>query len=159
MPDWLRAVTSGLQKGLALFVDYGYTRRDYYRPQRSDGTLICHYQHRAHDDPFKWPGLTDISASVDFTALAESADQCGLEVSGYTTQAMFLMGSGLDDVLGRIESLPDKERIGMNSQVLRLTLPGEMGERFQVMALSRGLDEALGENLIGFSLADLCHRL
>ena len=159
LPDWLRAVTSGLQKGLALFVDYGYTRHDYYRSQRNDGTLICHYQHRAHDDPFKWPGLTDISASVDFTALAESADQCGLEVSGYTTQAMFLMGSGLDDVLAGIESLPDKERIGLNSQVLRLTLPGEMGERFQVMALSRGLGEALGENLIGFSLADLCHRL
>lgn len=159
MPDWLRAVTSGLQKGLALFIDYGYTRRDYYRPQRSDGTLICHYQHRAHDDPFKWPGLTDISASVDFTALAESADKCGLEVNGYTTQAMFLMGSGLDDVLAGIESLPDKERIGMNNQVLRLTLPGEMGERFQVMALSRGLGEALGEDLIGFSLNDLCHRL
>jgi SAM-dependent MidA family methyltransferase len=159
MPDWLRAVTASLQKGLALFVDYGYTRREYYRPQRSDGTLICHYQHRAHNDPFKWPGLTDISASVDFTALAESADLCGLEVSGYTTQAMFLMASGLDEVLAGFDCLPDKERIGMNSQVLRLTLPGEMGERFQVMALSRGLDEALGENLIGFSLTDLCHRL
>ncbi|MGB5292151.1 MAG: SAM-dependent methyltransferase [Lysobacterales bacterium] len=159
LPDWLHAVTTGLQKGLALFIDYGYTRRDYYLPQRSDGTLICHYQHRAHNDPFKWPGLTDISASVDFTALAESADHCGLEVNGYTTQAMFLMASGLDDVLAGLESLPDKERIAMNSQVLRLTLPGEMGERFQVMALSRGLDEEVSEDLIGFSLTDLCHRL
>ena len=132
-------MTSGLQKGLALFVDYGYTRHDYYRPQRNDGTLICHYQHRAHDDPFKWPGLTDISASVDFTALAESADQCGLEVSGYTTQAMFLMGSGLDDVLAGIRVPARQGTYWMNSQVLRLTLPGEMGERFQVMALSRGL--------------------
>lgn len=159
LPGWLKAVTANLQKGLALFIDYGYTRQDYYRPQRSDGTLICHYQHRAHNDPFNWPGLTDISASVDFTALAEAADACGLQVSGYTTQAMFLMASGLDDVLAEFESLADKERIKMNSQVLRLTLPGEMGERFQVMALSRGLDEELSDDLRGFSLTDLCHRL
>lgn len=159
LPAWLRAVTSSLQQGLALFIDYGYTRQDYYRPQRNDGTLICHYQHRAHNDPFKWPGLTDISASVDFTALAEAADLCGLEVSGYTTQAMFLMASGLDEVLAEFGSLPDKERIQMNNQVLRLTLPGEMGERFQVMALSRGLEDGLNDDLIGFSISDLCHRL
>ena len=156
---WLQAVTASLQKGLALFIDYGYTRRDYYQPQRVDGTLICHYQHRAHDDPFKWPGLTDISASVDFTALAEAADLCGFEVSGYTTQAMFLMASGLDEVLAGFGSLSEKERLQMNNQVLRLTLPGEMGERFQVMALSRGLEEELRADLAGFSLNDLCHRL
>jgi SAM-dependent MidA family methyltransferase len=156
---WLQTVTASLQKGLVLFIDYGYTRRDYYLPQRNDGTLICHYQHRAHNDPFKWPGLTDISASVDFTALAEAADVCGLEVSGYTTQAMFLMASGLDEVLAGFGLLPDKERVKMNNQVLRLTLPGEMGERFQVMALSRGLEKELNDELIGFSISDLCHRL
>ncbi len=159
LPAWLQTVTASLQKGLALFIDYGYARRDYYLPQRSDGTLICHYQHRAHADPFKWPGLTDISASVDFTALAEAADICGLEVNGYTTQAMFLMASGLDEVLAGFGLLPDKERLKMNSQVLRLTLPGEMGERFQVMALSRDLEDELSDDLIGFSLNDLCHRL
>ena len=159
LPAWLQTVTASLQKGLALFIDYGYTRRDYYLPQRSDGTLICHYQHRAHADPFKWPGLTDISASVDFTALAEAADICGLEVNGYTTQAMFLMASGLDEVLAGFGLLPDKQRLKMNSQVLRLTLPGEMGERFQVMALSRDLEDELSDDLIGFSLNDLCHRL
>jgi SAM-dependent MidA family methyltransferase len=159
LPAWLQAVTASLQKGLALFIDYGYTRRDYYLPQRSDGTLICHYQHRAHADPFKWPGLTDISASVDFTALAEAADICGLEVNGYTTQAMFLMASGLDEVISGFGLLPDKQRLKMNNQVLRLTLPGEMGERFQVMALSRGLEDELSDDLIGFSLNDLCHRL
>ena len=106
LPDWLEAVTAGLQHGLALFIDYGYTRRDYYVPQRSDGTLVCHYRHRAHGDPFMWPGLTDISASVDFTALAEAADFCGLEVSGYTTQAMFLLACGLDEILGGCASLP-----------------------------------------------------
>ena len=159
LPGWLQAVTASLQKGLALFIDYGYTRHEYYRPERNDGTLICHYQQRAHNDPFNWPGLTDISASVDFTALAEAADSCGLEVSGYTTQAMFLMASGLDEILAQNTSLSERERIEMNSQVLRLTLPGEMGERFQVMALSRGIEEELSNDLRGFSLSDLCHRL
>lgn len=159
LPAWLQAVTGSLQKGLALFIDYGYTRRDYYLPQRWDGTLICHYQHRAHDDPFKWPGLTDISASVDFTALAEAADICELEVSGYTTQSMFLLACGLDEFLAEFQSLPNRERLKMNNQVRLLTLPSEMGERFQVMALSRGLKETLSEDLLGFSLIDLCHRL
>ncbi|HEY5774444.1 MAG TPA: SAM-dependent methyltransferase, partial [Xanthomonadales bacterium] len=156
---WLQTVTASLQNGLALFIDYGYTRQDYYRAQRSDGTLICHYRHRTHNDPFLWPGLTDISASVDFTALAEAADSCGLEVGGYTTQAMFLLACGLGGILEQAESLPAKERMNLNNQVRRLTLPSEMGERFQVMALSRGLDEKTGNNLIGFSLSDLCHRL
>ncbi len=159
LPDWLDAVTASLQNGLALFIDYGYTRRDYYLPQRSDGTLICHYRHRAHNDPFMWPGLTDISASVDFTALAEAADNCGLEVSGYTTQAMFLLACGLDKILAGNEHLSERERIRINNQVRVLTLPGEMGERFQVMALSRGLDARTADNLSGFSIGDLCHRL
>ncbi len=159
LPAWIDAVTASLENGVALFIDYGYTRHDYYQPQRRDGTLICHYQHRAHGDPFNWPGLTDISASVDFTALAEAADQCGLYVCGYTTQAMFLMACGLDEILIEVMTQPDKERITINNQVLRLTLPAEMGERFQVMALARGLDEQFCEDLRGFSLGDLCHRL
>lgn len=159
MPEWLNTVTASMQKGVAIFVDYGYARRDYYQPDRRDGTLICHYQHRAHGNPFSWPGLTDISASVDFTALAEAADACGLEVSGYTTQAMFLLANGLDQVITSGESLSEKERLLINNQVRQLTLPGEMGERFQVMALSRGLDEALSDNLQGFSLSDLRYRL
>ena len=159
LPAWLQVVTAGLKKGAALFIDYGYTRRDYYLPQRRDGTLICHYQHRVHDDPFSWPGLTDISASVDFTALAEAADQCGLEVSGYTNQAMFLLACGLDNILAEFESLSERDRLKINNQVRQLTLPGEMGERFQVMALSRGLDQAFSENLQGFSITDLRYRL
>lgn len=159
LPAWLDAVTASLEKGVALFIDYGYTRHDYYQPQRRDGTLICHYQHRAHGDPFKWPGLTDISASVDFTALAEAADRCGLYVCGYTTQAMFLMACGLNEILNEVTTLPETRRITINNEVRRLTLPGEMGERFQVMALARGLDEQFCEDLRGFSLGDLCHRL
>ncbi len=159
LPAWLQAVTASLKTGLALFIDYGYPRHEYYLPQRHDGTMICHYRHRAHDDPFLWPGLTDISASVDFTALAEAAGQCGLEVSGYTSQAMFLLANGLEDIIAGFQSLEEKERVLMNSQVRRLTLPGEMGERFQVMALSRGLSEDFCEGLDGFSLADLRYRL
>jgi len=133
--------------------------QEYYLPQRRNGTLICHYRHRAHDDPFVWPGLTDISASVDFTALAEAADSCGFEVSGYTSQTMFLLGNGLEEVIQSFQSLSEKDRIMKNIEVRKLTLPAEMGERFQVMALCRGLNEELSESLRGFSLRDLRYRL
>jgi len=156
---WLNAVSGKLAKGLALFIDYGYTRRDYYAPYRNDGTLICHYRHRVHSDPFQWPGLTDISASVDFTALAEAADDCGLEVCGYTTQAMFLLSNGLDAIMADFAGLDEAERLDMNNQVRRLTMPGEMGERFQVMALGRELSDQLCDELRGFTAADLRYRL
>jgi len=159
MPAWLQSVTASLQNGAALFIDYGYPRHEYYLPQRRNGTLICHYRHRAHDDPFVWPGLTDISASVDFTALAEAAHNCDLEVSGYTTQAMFLLGCGLEDIINSFQDLSEKDRVLKNIEVRKLTLPGEMGERFQVMALSRGLSENLSDNLRGFTLSDLLYRL
>jgi SAM-dependent MidA family methyltransferase len=159
LPAWLEAVTGSMKNGIALLIDYGYTRRDYYQPRRRDGTLICHYQHRAHNDPFLWPGLNDISASVDFTALAEAAGACGLDVSGYTTQAMFLLGCGLENILAQTTSLSERQRLKVNNQVRSLTLPGEMGERFQVMALSRGIDPDLSENLAGFALSDLRYRL
>ena len=159
LPAWLETVTASLQKGAALFIDYGYPRSEYYLPQRRNGTLICHYQHHAHDDPFDWPGLTDISASVDFTALAEAADGCGFEVSGYTNQTMFLLGCGLEDVILSLQSLSEKDRVMKNIEIRKLTLPGEMGERFQVMALCRGLCEELSEGLRGFALRDLRHRL
>ena len=156
---WLDAVSNTLTRGLALFIDYGYTRRDYYAPYRNDGTLVCHYRHRVHSDPFQWPGLTDISASVDFTALAEAADDCGLDVCGYTTQAMFLLSSGLDAIMADFADLGEAERLDMNNQVRRLTLPGEMGERFQVMALGRGLSDQLCGDLQAFTTADLRYRL
>jgi SAM-dependent MidA family methyltransferase len=155
MQPWLDSVTCRLTRGLALFIDYGYPRREYYLPDRSDGTLMCHYRHQAHDNAFFWPGLQDITAWVDFTALAEAADACRLEVEGYTSQAMFLLGCGLDRIL--IERADDKPggRLDLNSQVRQLTLPGMMGERFKVMGLGRGLDAECS----GFSLQDLRHRL
>lgn len=159
LPAWLNAVTASMQKGVALFIDYGYVRQEYYQPQRYDGTLICHYQQRAHDDPFSWPGLTDLSASVDFTALAEAADLCELDVSGYINQTMFLLGCGLEHIVAGFDKLSPVEQIARNNEIRKLTLPGEMGERFQVMAMSRGLDEDFSESLCGFSLDDWRYRL
>ena len=146
LDDWLKGLTSRMTHGLALFIDYGYPRSAYYAPERPDGTLVCHYRHRGHDDPFFWPGLQDISAFVDFTALAEAAGQCGLEVSGYDSQSGFLIGCGLDQVLAGIESLPDRQRLARAAEVRDLVMPGAMGEKFEVMALSRDLDLPL----IGF---------
>jgi SAM-dependent MidA family methyltransferase len=158
LPAWLEAMTGQLQKGLALFIDYGYPRREYYLPERKDGTLMCHYRHRAHDDVFFWPGLQDITAWVDFTALAEAGEDCGLELAGYASQAMFLLGCGLDEVLaGRLADCEDGG-LALNAEARQLTLPGMMGERFQVMGLARDLPpQALP--LAGFSLQDLSFRL
>jgi SAM-dependent MidA family methyltransferase len=155
MRPWLDSVTCKMTCGLALFIDYGYPRREYYLPERSDGTLMCHYRHQAHDDVFFWPGLQDITAWVDFTALAEAADACRLEVEGYTSQAMFLLGCGLDRLLIELSGDDPGERLDLNSQVRQLTLPGMMGERFKVMGLGRGLDAECS----GFSLQDLRHQL
>ena len=155
LPAWLKAMTSSLQQGLALFIDYGYPRHEYYLDQRNDGTLICHYQHRAHDDVFFWPGLQDITAFVDFTLLAESANTCGMQVAGYTSQVMFLLGCGLDQVLSAQTKLSEDGGMALNAQARQLTLPGMMGERFQVMGLRRELDF----EPLGFSLLDLRHRL
>lgn len=155
LPAWLQAVSGALRQGLALFVDYGYPRSEYYRRERRDGTLMCHYRHRAHDDVFFWPGLQDITAWVDFTALAEAADACGLAVEGYTSQAMFLLGCGLDAVLTERIAGADDGGVTVAAEARQLTLPGLMGERFGVMGLGRGLEAPLR----GFSLQDLRYRL
>ena len=155
LPYWIQAVCGGLRRGLALFVDYGYPRREFYLPERSDGTLVCHYRHRAHGDALHLPGLQDITAFVDFTAVAEAGHHAGLDLAGYSSQAQFLLGNGLPE---RVESLlvgADTEaQYRLTQQVKRLTLPGDMGERFQVMGLSRGINaEAL------FAMGDGRHRL
>ena len=152
---WLESLTATLSRGLALFIDYGYPRSEYYLPERSEGTLMCHYRHRAHDDPFFLPGLQDITAWVDFTALAEAADACGLEVEGYTSQAMFLLGCGLDQVLSERSAKSEDGGLALNAEARQLTLPGMMGERFQVMGLGRGLQREPA----AFSLRDLRYRL
>jgi len=155
LEPWLRSVTDSMSRGVALFVDYGYPRDVYYHPDRCEGTLVCAYRHRAHFDPFFWPGLQDLSAFVDFTALAEAADAAGLAVAGYAPQHLFLLGCGLEELLCDLPELPPKVRQARTTELRELTLPGAMGEKFQAMALTRDFDAPLR----GFALADLRERL
>jgi len=141
LPYWIQAVGGLLRDGVMLFVDYGYPRQEYYLPERNEGTLVCHYRHRAHGDPFFLPGLQDLTAFVDFTALAEAGVNAGFDFSGYCSQSGFLIGNGLQQRLAAIEAIDDEvERYRRHQEVKKLTLPGEMGERFQVMGFERGAD-------------------
>jgi SAM-dependent MidA family methyltransferase len=155
LSGWLRAAAERLAAGVILLVDYGYPRREYYSPERYRGTLMAHYRHRALDEPLVWPGIVDITAHVDFTAVAEAGEAAGLSLLGYTTQAWFLMGAGLESVFQACQAEGLREQMDLAAQVRMLTLPGEMGERFQVMALGRGVPGPL----MGFSGRDLIPRL
>jgi SAM-dependent MidA family methyltransferase len=154
LPGWVAALAATLERGLLLACDYGLSRHEYYHPERRDGTLICHYRHRAHADPFFHPGLQDITAWVDFSALACAAATAGLHVAGYATHAHFLMDAGLDRELAALATGDSRADLGLAQQAKTLLLPGEMGERFKVMALSRG-DERIG----GFGYRDLRRML
>jgi len=153
LPWWIRAVAGPLQRGLMLFFDYGYSRHEFYLPDRREGTLVCHYRHRAHHDPFVLPGLTDISAFVDFTAVAEAGQQAGFDLAGYCSQASFLLGNGLEQELAK-PAIDERAMRARNEQARKLVLPGEMGERFKAIGLQRGID---AERL--FALGDLSARL
>lgn len=153
---WLASLAEILQRGVMLFIDYGYPRAEYYHPQRHMGSLICHYRHRAHDDPLILPGLQDITAFVDFSAVAEAGVAAGLNLLGFAPQGQFLLGAGLLDLVQEMAAEPgSRESLLLAQQVKTLTLPGEMGERFKVMALGRDFDAPLR----GFSLADQRFRL
>jgi len=155
LPYWLQAVSGGMRRGAMLFVDYGYARGEYYLPERSDGTLRAYYRHRMHGDPLLWPGLQDLTSSVDFTALAEAGVGAGFDFAGYCSQASFLLGNGLAGVLGRIEQIADEgERLRRTQEVKRLTLPSEMGERFQVMGFQKDVEFGAA-----FLAGDLSFRL
>jgi SAM-dependent MidA family methyltransferase len=138
LPAFVRTLTAPLRCGVAVFVDYGYGRCEFYRPERRHGTLICHYRQRAHDDPFFRPGLNDISAFVDFTALAMAGAGAGLDLIGYDSQAGFLLHQDLPAIFAELGALPDRERLRLTNALKRLMLPGEMGERFKVMTLAKG---------------------
>jgi len=152
---WIASVADCLEKGIVLLIDYGYPVSEYYHPQRHMGTLICHYQHRAHADPFWYPGLQDITAFVDFSAVAYAAVDAGLEVRGYTTQAAFLMASGIAQLHQEAVTDEVSSQINLSQQIKTLTLPSEMGERFKVMALGKNIDEPLQ----GFLIQDFRSRL
>ncbi|MGH8371352.1 MAG: class I SAM-dependent methyltransferase, partial [Gammaproteobacteria bacterium] len=146
LPGFMRALADTLERGAMLFVDYGYPRNAYYHADRSMGTLMCHYRQRAHDDPFLYPGLQDITAHVDFTAVAEAGVDNGLELAGYTTQAHLLLALG---IAGQANNMASTREVKL------LTLPEEMGERFKAIGFTKQIDEAL----TGFALRDLSHTL
>ncbi len=139
IPGWLQAVADILSKGLILLIDYGFPRNEYYHPQRHQGTLMCHYRHYAHTEPLILVGLQDLTAHVDFTAVAEAAQAAGLQVAGYTSQANFLLACGLTGLLANYAG-NDSTYLRLAQQVKTLILPSEMGELFKVLALTRQLD-------------------
>jgi len=150
---WVAGVGACLGRGLMLMFDYGLPRAHYYHPQRTAGTLRCHFKQRVHDDPYINIGVQDITAWVDFTRVAEAAVACGLDVAGFCTQAAFLLGTGVEQLLAQATDAVEHARLA--GEARRLLLPGEMGEAFKVMALTRECDVALE----GFALQDLRQSL
>jgi SAM-dependent MidA family methyltransferase len=140
---FVRSLAGVLEKGVALFVDYGFPQKEYYHPQRRAGTLMCHYRHHAHADPFFLPGLQDITSHVDFSAVAAAARDGGLEVAGYTSQAQFLVNCGITEVMSRTPAEDGTRFLPLANQANRLMSPAEMGELFKVIALGRGFAEPL----------------
>ncbi len=152
---FIRSLTDLLQKGVILLIDYGFGQGEYYHPQRHRGTLMCHYRHHAHDDPFFLPGLQDLTSHIDFSAIAESALESGLQLMGYTTQAHFLINCGITDLLARTPADHTGSYLPLANQVQRLVSPAEMGELFKVMALGKSIDYPLR----GFISGDLSRLL
>jgi len=144
-----------MSRGALLFIDYGFGAREYYHPQRNRGTLMCHYRHHAHDDPFYLPGLQDITAHVDFTAIAEAAIDHGAHFLGYTSQAHFLFNNGIMDFLKEVSPDDLKAYLPLSAQLQKLTSPAEMGELFKVIALGKGMEQPLA----GFLRGDLPRML
>ena len=152
---WMRSVAESLERGALIVIDYGFARHEYYHPQRSTGTLMCHYRHRAHGDPFYLPGLQDITAHVDFSALADAARAGGLDVLGYSGQAQFLVNCGITDLLAQTDAADARRYAPLASAANRLLSPAEMGELFKVLAVGRGVNRPL----TGFAQGDRAHVL
>jgi len=151
----IASLSERMEKGALLFIDYGFGSAEYYHPQRSRGTLMCHYRHHSHDDPFYLLGLQDITAHVDFTAIAESAIDHGAHFFGYTSQAHFLINNGVTDLLSEVSPEDVRAYAPLSSQLQKLTSPAEMGELFKVIALGKGMEEPLA----GFLRGDMSRRL
>jgi len=154
---WVTQLASCLTRGAAILVDYGASRDEFYHEQRFEGTLSCHYRHRSHDNPLILTGIQDITAYVEFSAVAEAAVDAGFTLAGYNTQAHFLIGCGLDEVISRCDPADTTAFLKLTQQAKRLTMPGEMGERFRVLGLTRGLTQDLDWR--GFTTQDLSNRL
>ena len=152
---WMRTLGAHLAEGVIFVIDYGFPQREYYHPQRAMGTLMCHSQHRAHSHVFHRPGEEDITAHVDFSALADAAREAGLEVLGYATQAQFLVNCGITDVLAEANVENALHYAPIAAQAQKLLSPAEMGELFKVLAVGRGVKQPL----LGFSRGDRSHTL
>jgi SAM-dependent MidA family methyltransferase len=155
LEPWTRSVTASLRRGVVLWFDYGLPRSQYYLGERHEGTLLCHHRHRAYEDPFRLPGLQDITAWVDFTSVAEAGVAAEFELAGFTTQAFFLAGLGIDREMQRLAHGDPARFARLANEAKQLMLPGEMGERFKAMAWIRDLELPL----TGFALQDLRHTL
>ncbi|WP_300453822.1 SAM-dependent methyltransferase [Accumulibacter sp.] len=141
-PAWVTEWASVLEQGALLLIDYGFPRHEYYHPQRDSGTLMCHYRHHAHGEPFFLPGLQDITVHVDFTAIAEAGCEAGLDLLGYTTQANFLFNCGLTEVLARTPISDPGRYLPLANTAQKLVSPAEMGDIFKVIAFGKGIKEA-----------------
>lgn len=144
-----------LTRGILLFIDYGFPAREFYHPQRARGTLMCHYRHHAHDDPFAFIGLQDITTHVDFSAVAEAAITAGATLAGYTSQASFLINCGITDLLSKTPASDARTYAPLAAQAQKLLSPAEMGELFKVIALAKNFDTPL----LGFARGDKSHTL
>lgn len=138
LPGWIDELAASLAEGVIFLFDYGLARHEYYAPDRSGGWLRCHFRHRAHEDALRYPGIQDLSAWVDFTAAAEAASTSGLDVVAWLTQSRFLLDGGLAEEIAGFEAAAAARRLDLSRQVQLLTLPGEMGEHFKCLVLSRG---------------------
>ena len=151
----ISGLTGLIESGILMVIDYGFPRTEYFHPQRSSGTLMCHYRHHVHDDPFFLPGLQDITAHVDFTLVAEAGVDAGCTLAGYTTQAQFLLNCGITGLLAQTSPEDVAAYLPQSTAVQKLLSPAEMGELFKVMALTRGIDGPL----LGFQEGDRSARL
>ena len=152
---FIRSLSKMLQSGLILLIDYGFGQREYYHPQRSMGTVMCHYRHYAHDDPFYLPGLQDITSHVDFSAITQVASCNNLQLLGYTNQAHFLINCGITELLSKVSVTDTAAYLPLSNQLQRLVSPAEMGELFKVIALGKHFDGTP----IGFTKGNLFHLL
>ena len=151
----MRSLGRFLERGAVLVIDYGFPAREFFHPQRSMGTLACHYRHHVHGDPFFLPGLQDITAHVGFSALARAATEAGLETLGFAGQAQFLVNCGITDLLAEENPADAKRYLPAAAAAQKLLSPTEMGELFKVLAVGRGVDAPL----LGFSSGDRSHAL
>jgi SAM-dependent MidA family methyltransferase len=153
-PAWISSLAKSLERGAILCLDYGFPRAEYYHPQRDRGTLRVHYRHHSLDDPFYLPGLCDLTAHVDFSAVARAATEAGLELLGYTSQANYLINAGLLDLMAEMQPMTS-DYLRAAAAVQKLLQPSEMGELFKAIAFGRGMTG----DVLGFARGDRCGAL